>query len=101
MPAVTSWTVWPFNNSQTYKLIAMNLFVNRIVTAFRAMTVERIMFIEISYDQKKKQDKVTLWTTETDLHQQAFLLRQLANSLEHDAQQEDLKKSRTFKPQSE
>lgn len=79
----------------------MNRFINRLVTAFRSMLADRIMFIEITYDRKKKQDKVTLWTTETDLHQQAFLLRQLANSLEHDAQQEDLKKSRTFKPQSE
>lgn len=69
----------------------MNEFINRIVTAWRALVVKRIMFIEISHDKKKGQDRVELWTTESDTILQAQTLRRLAESLEYDVQEQERK----------
>lgn len=83
------WTAKYGSNSQPPKPPRMNEIINRIITAFRALFVKRIMFIELYHDKKRDRVSVTLWTTEKDIVLQANALRRLAESLEHDAQQEE------------
>lgn len=73
----------------------MNDFYNRLVTAIRALFVRRIMFIEVNHHSSKK-DAVTFWTTIRDKDQQAYILRELAKSIELEQQQE---KTRNFNSQ--
>jgi hypothetical protein len=67
----------------------MNNFINRLVSAWRVLTVRRVMLIEAHHDAALDKDAITLWGTMSDKKEQIKVLRTLANSIDADHQAEE------------
>lgn len=64
-------------------------FYNRLLTAFSVMFKDRVIVLEVDYDEKTRLDRIGLWASVDMDHKLVNTLRTMANSIEADLKKKD------------